>query len=233
MRILHLDDDPLQRDVVQAWLRPAGHEVVAVATGAEALRALERGGFDLAILDWRVPDVSGEEVLRWIRRRQPRMPVIFATANDTEEQVAYILGAGADDYLVKPLRRVEFLARIAALARRARGGADGGGVVTLGPYQVDFERRSIALGGQALRMTPRMTDVALLFFRKRGELVPRAQILEEVWGGRAQVETRTVDTHVSRVRHALELDGRHGWRLAAIYQHGYRLEEVPGGGAAG
>jgi DNA-binding response OmpR family regulator len=78
-------------------------------------------------------------------------------------------------------------------------------------------------------MTPRMTDVALLFFRKRGELVPRAQILEEVWGSRAQVETRTVDTHVSRVRHALELDGRHGWRLAAIYQHGYRLEEAPGG----
>jgi two-component system, OmpR family, response regulator RegX3 len=227
MRILHVDDDPLQLELTARWLEPEGHALSAYANGADAIKAVQRDSFDLAILDWMIPDVSGEEVLRWIRQRNAAMPVMFVTANDEESEIAHILGLGADDYLVKPLRRLEFLARIAALARRAGHGGPGvDKVIEAGAYVVDLQAREVRLHGRAVAITPRMAGIAMLLFRKRGEIVSRSHIYEEVWGRREQLETRTVDTHVSRLRTALELDGRHGWRLSSVYQHGYRLEEA-------
>jgi two-component system response regulator RegX3 len=177
----------------------------------------------MAVLDWMVPDVSGEEVLRWIRARHRAMPVLFATANDSEAEVAHILSIGADDYLVKPLRRLEFVARLAALARRAAPAA-AEELIEEPPYAFDVRRRKAVLAGREIEVSPRMFELAVLLFRKRGELVSRTHIYEHVWGRREDVQTRTVDTHVSRLRGALELDGRHGWRLASVYQLGYRLE---------
>jgi DNA-binding response OmpR family regulator len=227
MRILHLDDDRLQLELTHAWLTEAGHTVVSCAHSRDALRAVERDSFDLAVLDWMLPDISGEEVLQWIRKRNLRMPVLFATANDTEDEIAHILGLGADDYLVKPLRRREFLARVAALARRSAQASEAPREsMVLGPYRCQPDGASIFLNEVPVKMTPRMTALALLLFRKNGELVSRQRIYEEVWGHRERLDTRTVDTHVSRLRTALELDGRHGWRLTSVYQHGYRLEEV-------
>ena len=223
MRILHLDDDRLQLDLVRAWLEPAGHTVTSCSTGKDALKSVERETFDMAVLDWMVPDVSGEEVLRWIRARHRAMPVIFATSNDGEPEVAHILSIGADDYLVKPLRRLEFLARVGALARRAAADLVDEAIEEP-PYALDLRRRTVHLAGREVEVSPRMFDLAVLLFRRRGELVSRAHIYEHVWGRREDVQTRTVDTHVSRLRGALELDGRHGWRLASVYQLGYRLE---------
>ena len=223
MRILHLDDDRLQLDLVRQWLEPAGHVVVGCASGREALKAIDRETFDMAVLDWMVPDVSGEEVLRSLRARHRAMPVIFATANDGEAEVAHILSIGADDYLVKPLRRLEFLARVGALARRAAPAA-ADELIEEPPYCFDVRRRKVRLAEREVEVSPRMFELAVLLFRKRGELVSRSHIYEHVWGRRETVQTRTVDTHVSRLRGALELDGRHGWRLASVYQLGYRLE---------
>ena len=223
MRVLHLDDDRLQLDLVRQWLEPVGHSVHSCASGNEALKAVDRETFDMAVLDWMVPDVSGEEVLRWIRARRRTMPVIFATASDSEAEVAHILSIGADDYLVKPLRRLEFLARVGALARRAAPVA-AEEVIEEPPYAFDVRRRKAVLAGREIEVSPRMFELAVLLFRKRGELVSRPHIYEQVWGRREEVQTRTVDTHVSRLRGALELDGRHGWRLASVYQLGYRLE---------
>ena len=222
MRILHLDDDRLQLDLVRQWTEPAGHVVHGCTSGTEALKAIERETFDMSVLDWMVPDLSGEEVLRWIRARHPAMPVIFATSNGGEAEVAHILSIGADDYLVKPLRRLEFLARLDALARRSSPAP--AQELEAPPYLLDVRRRKIALDGREVEVSPRMFDLALLLFRKRGELVSRAHIYEHVWARRDAPQTRTVDTHVSRLRVALELDGRHGWRLASVYQLGYRLE---------
>lgn len=229
MRIILLEDDPDQLAIARLWLEEKGHQVHGFPRGAEVIRAVERETFDLAILDWMVPDVSGEEVLRWIRKREGRTPVMFATAKDEESEIVHILGLGADDYVVKPLRRMEFLARVEALGRRY-GGATAGvdEVIVAGPYRVDGRTRTVALGGEVVKLTPRMAAVALVLFRKRGELVSRGQLYEEVWGRREALETRTVDTHVSRLRQALQLDGRHGWKLTSVYQHGYRLEEAAG-----
>jgi DNA-binding response OmpR family regulator len=225
MRILYLDDDRLQLDLARAWLEPEGHAVVCCGSGEEAIKAIERDAFDLAVLDWRMPEPSGEEVLRWIRARGHGIPVMFATSSDAEQEIVHILDLGADDYLVKPLRRGEFVARVNALARRIAG-REGDADIEAPPYLVRPGAQRVELNGVAVKMTPRMAQVAIALFRKRGELVSRAYLYEVVWGLREHLDTRTVDTHISRVRTALELDGRHGWRLATVYQHGYRLERT-------
>jgi DNA-binding response OmpR family regulator len=227
MRVLLLEDDPLQQELAATWLREAGHSVIAVGRSRDAMRVLEKERIDLAIFDWNLPDLAGDELLRWVRERQRRLPVMFATARDEEAEIASILSLGADDYVVKPLRRLEFTARVAALGRRA-GVLEGtsGAVLEVGPYRLDSRARTIALEGRVVKMTPRTLDVAMLLFGKRGELVTRSQLHEQVWGHRGQEDTRSIDTHVSRLRQALELDGRHGWKLVAVYQHGYRLEQA-------
>jgi two-component system response regulator RegX3 len=227
VRILLLEDDPLQMELARTWLLGHGHRVHATTSGNDALKALERETFDLAIFDWMVPDIGGDELLRWLRQREQRMPVMFATARDEEMEVASILALGADDYVAKPLRRMEFLARVDALGRRAGVMEQPRNeVIEVPPWRLERESRTVLLHGRPVKMTPRMIDVAFLLFRRRGQLVPRAQLYEQVWGRRAELDTRTADTHVSRLRQALELDGRHGWKLSAVYQHGYRLEET-------
>lgn len=225
MKILHLDDDRFLLDLAKRWLEDAGHQVTDCEGGQEAIRAIREGSFDLAILDWRIPDVPGDEVLRWIRAHHARMPVIFATSLDQEEEVARILNMGADDYLVKPLRRAEFLARVLAVGRRA-GVEAPDETIDEAPYVVNPRERSITLGGVPVKLTPRLFDLAHLLFSRRGELVTRGQIYLQVWGQAEATESRTVDTHMSRLRQVLELDGRHGWKLTSVYQHGYRLESA-------
>lgn len=224
MRVLYVDDHPLQLEIAKQWLESDGHTFHGFGQGADALKALQRDTFDLAVLDWMMPGVSGEEILRHIRSTNLRLPVLFATANDDEAEIVHILGLGADDYLVKPLRKGEFLARVRALARRAGKADEAESPIEIAAYRLDPASRTAYLKGKPVRMTPRMFAVALLAFRRVGELISRAHIYEEVWGHREALETRTVDTHVSRVRSVLQLDGRHGLRLTSIYQHGYRLE---------
>lgn len=228
LRVLLLEDDPLQLELAASWLREAGYDVVDASTGRDAMRILADGTVDLAIFDWMLPDITGDEVLQWLRERQRRMPVMFATSRDEEAEVSSMLELGADDYVAKPLRRREFVARVAALARRAGLAHEPEDQwLQLGPYRINRTARTISLSGRGVKLTPRMMEVALLLFRKHGELVTRKQLYEQVWGHREALDTRSVDTHVSRLRQALELDGRHGWRLAAVYQHGYRLESMP------
>ena len=228
MRIMLLEDDPLQLELAARWLEDAGHQVTGVTRGNEAMKTLGRDTFDLAILDWMIPDLPGDDLLRWIRSRHRRLPVMFATARDEELEIATILKLGADDYVVKPLRRLEFVARVEAVGRRA-GVVDTAesAVIEDGAYRIDLEARQVTMHGKPVKMTPRMIEVAAFMFRKRGELVSRAHLYEQVWGRRELLDTRTVDTHISRLRQALELDGRHGLRLSAVYQHGYRLEQAP------
>ena len=118
MNVLLVDDDPLQRDLVRNWLLARGHAVECAADGAQAKVALAARRFDVVVLDWMMPDVSGQEVLCWLRARGSGPAVLFATACGDEFDIASILELGADDYVVKPLRRLELVARVEALARR-------------------------------------------------------------------------------------------------------------------
>jgi DNA-binding response OmpR family regulator len=174
-----------------------------------------------------LPESSGMEVLTWVRQSfLGRLPVIFITARDSEEYVVAALQAGADDYLVKPARRRELLARVQAVGRRAGAVQPQEVISGSEPYVIDVGRRVVHLRGKAMELTSKEFDLAAYMFNNAGRLVTRAALLERVWGRSPNISTRTVDAHVSRIRKKLEIDEQNGWRLISVYQHGYRLERA-------
>lgn len=229
-RIAVLEDDASQARLVENWIASQGYACRLFDRGEEILKAVLRDTYDLVILDWRVPDLSGEEVLRAMRGSgRDRVPVLFTTAHNREEDIVHALRAGADDYLVKPLRRLEFLARVEALLRRAGGRApEAERPIEIGAFVLDPAGRTLLRDGAAVELTQKEFEMAALLFRNVGRLLSRAYILDTVWGIDADVGTRTVDTHASQLRSKLGLYPESGWRLSAVYQHGYRLEQLSG-----
>ena len=227
MRIALLEDDTEQAERTAALLHGAGHQVSVFGRGRLLLRQLSNETYDLIMLDWEIPDVSGYEVLQRIRGQPtPQTPILFLTHRDTEEDVVRALQAGADDFLIKPPRDRELLARVAALGRRSRDGAPHDEVIELAPFRIDPRQRRIECDGVALELTRREFEVAMLLFRNVGKVLSRGHIMQAVWGHSAVTTTRTVDMHVSRVRKVLGLSAAIGLRLTAIYGYGYRLEHV-------
>jgi two-component system response regulator RegX3 len=227
-RIAVLEDDASQAKLVQHWLAAQGLNCRMFERGEEILKALLRDTYDLVILDWRVPDLSGEEVLKAVRKnvREP-LPVLFTTGRDREEDIVYALRIGADDYLIKPLRRMEFLARVDALLRRSRGlRREGDDIIEAGGIRIDTHGRTVLKDGVQVDLTHKEFEMAAVLFRNVGRLMSRAYLLDTVWGIQADVSTRTVDTHASQLRSKLGLYPESGWRLSSIYQHGYRMERV-------
>lgn len=227
MRIAIVEDDVSQADLVRIWLVGAGHACHTFARGREFMRVMARDSFDLIVLDWELPDVNGDAILAWVRAnvREP-VPVLFTTARDAEADIVQALKAGADDYLVKPLRKQELLARVEALGRRAHPKPRTAEHLKLAEFDVDIDRRVVTRHGAEVDLTQKDFDLAVFLFRNVGNLVSRGHILESVWGRTSDLNTRTVDTHVSRLRSKLGLVPENGWKLTAVYQHGYRLEQV-------
>jgi DNA-binding response OmpR family regulator len=222
-----LEDDADQAALVGQWLEESGYKVRMFRTAAEFRRRQGTATIDLLLLDWMLPDTAGIDVLGWIRASaNARLPVIFLTARNEEEDLVRALDDGGDDYVVKPAKRRELIARVDALLRRRTVNGEPGGEIDLPPYRLDPLRRRISVNGRDIELTQREFDLASFLFRRQGRIVARDALLENVWNLSAAVSTRTVDTHVSRLRKKLDLNGEHGWRLAAIYQHGYRLEQV-------
>ena len=233
MRIALLEDDPAQSDLVRLWITGAGHICHSFDRSREFMRVLAHDSFDLLVLDWELPDLNGDEVLTWARANgHENVPVLFTTARNEEQDIVAALKAGADDYLVKPLRKDELLARIGALARRSGARTSPRAGFKVGEFEVDPDRRVVTRDGKAVDLTQKDFDLAAFLFKNVGNLVSRGHILETVWGRSPELNTRTVDTHVSRLRTKLGLTPENGWRLSAIYQHGYRLEQLPADAAA-
>jgi two-component system response regulator RegX3 len=223
LRIAILEDDPDQLALLRHWLVPEGHDVHGYLAGREMMKSAARESFDLFILDWQVPDVSGVDVLAWLREKVSRqVPVLFTTVRDAEEDIVFALNRGADDYMVKPIRRSELLARVNALLRRAYPAA-GESRLSLPPFDIDVQAGEIRRNGERVSLTRKEFELALLFFRNVGRLLSRGYLQEAVWGRHAEVATRTVDTHVSQVRKKLDLREQTGWRILPIYNYGYRM----------
>lgn len=228
MRIALLEDDPVQSTTLAAWLREAGHVVHTYASARDLRRDVGRESFDVFLLDWMLPEQSGEEVLRWLReQRGESVPIIFLTARNAEEDIVAALSAGADDYMTKPLRRAEMLSRIAAVWRRSQPRSRELDVVEYPPYRFEVSTHRALRNGAPVELTEKEFNLAVFLFRNLGRLLSRGHLLEAVWGLNASVATRTVDTHVSRVRSKLELRPENGFRLTPAYNYGYRLESLP------
>jgi DNA-binding response OmpR family regulator len=195
-------------------------------TASDFRRRLGNEAVDLVLLDRSLPDARGLEVLSWIRQSpNASLPVIFLTASGDEADIVEGLAAGADDYVVKPPKQGELLARVAAVLRRRGVDAEGSDTLELPPYSIDSQRRQVSINGEPVDLTQREYELACYLFRRQGRIVSRDALLENVWNLAGGVSTRTVDTHISRLRKKLGLSGEYGWRLTAVYQHGYRIEQ--------
>lgn len=226
MKIALLEDDPQQAELVNTWLTEAGHTVMHQANGKSFLKAFTADIFDLAILDWELPDQTGIDVLRNLRVVQKQnLPVFFTTQRDTEEDIVNALTTGADDYLIKPLRKAELLARLEAIRRRA-GIESAEDILRIGNVEVDTIKNEIRVDGETVKATQKEFGIAVEFFKNEGQVLSREYLLKQVWGVKADINTRTVDMHVSRVRRSLKINPEMGYRITTIFQHGYRLEKV-------
>jgi len=224
LRIAILEDDPDQLALLTRWLSIAGHSVHGYLLGNEVLKFAGRESFDLFVLDWEVPDLSGVEVLRWIRASLSKVvPILFVTVRDTEQDIVHALTAGADDYMIKPARQSELLARVGALLRRAYPQKEET-LLAHPPYAFDTLSHRASMNGTAVDLTPKEFELAVLLFRNVGRLLSRGHLQEAVWGRKSNLATRSVDTHVSQVRKKLGLAGASGFRIVPVYNYGYRLE---------
>jgi DNA-binding response OmpR family regulator len=233
LRIAILEDDPDQLALLRHWLLPEGHDVHGYLAGRDAMKFAARESFDLFILDWQVPDVSGVDVLAWLRAKvSKKVPVLFTTVRDTEDDIVFALNRGADDYMIKPLRKQELLARVNALLRRAYPDSEEK-QLSYPPFTIDLQNGEIRRDGVRVNLTHKEFEVSVVLFRNLGRLLSRGYLQEAVWGRSADIATRTIDTHISQVRKKLDLHASSGYRVVPIYNYGYRLEKFsappPGG----
>ncbi len=224
MRIAALDDDPLQLELLQQVATEAGHSCHSYLKGAALQQALRRESFDLLLIDWELPDSSGPDIVRWVREQiSKEVPVIFVTHRSEEADIVEGLASGADDFMIKPIRAGELRARIAALLRRAYP-LTAQSVLDFGPYRFLTTTNGIEMDGQPVEVTHREYSLALTLFQSQGRLLSRDHLREVVWGHNAEVQSRSLDTHVSRLRNLLNLRAGQPYAISAVYGYGYRLD---------
>ncbi len=226
MRIAILEDDSDQLRMLTNWLEGCGYIVRGYATGRDFKREISRETFDLFILDWEIPDTSGTEVLTWLRANiSLSAPVLFATVHDAEEDIVGALALGADDYMVKPLRRRETVARVGAMLRRANQ-KQPESKLSSPPYEIDTAHRKILLNGAPVHLSSTEFDLALTFFRNPGRVMSRSYLQELVWGNLELIATRTVDMYVSHIRKKLGMNQHSNYKIVAVPSRGYRLDRL-------
>jgi len=237
--ILVVDDEPTLRETLAEAIEADGLRVITAADGKEALERFRADPPDLVLLDIMLPQISGIEVCR-IMRRESSVPIIMLTAKDSEIDKVVGLELGADDYVTKPFSLRELLARIRAQMRRldsAHSAADlevsaaGPGPITFGAVSVDLAGHRLLRDGTTLPIKPKAFELLAFLVRNPGQVFSREQLLEKVWGYDYAGETRTVDVHVHWLRSAIEADASQPRYLQTIRGVGYvlRLSSEPAG----
>ena len=219
-RVLIVDDDPDIRRLVRHHLEQAGFEVAAVESGREGLaHSLERTP-DLVVLDLMLPDLDGNEVCRAIRSQAgPALPILMLSARS--EEIDRVLGfeLGADDYVVKPFSPRELVLRVRSLLRRT--GAAAGETLVSGRLTLDAARRRSTLDGAAVTLTAKEFDLIFTLVKAGGKVLSRAYLMDHVWGYHGDSDSRTLDTHVRRLRGKLGAVGRN---IQTVRGVGYRYD---------
>ena len=223
-KILIVDDQEELLSGLAVNFRREGYDVVTATSGEAALGLASREAPDLIVLDVMMPGMSGFDVCRELRRRGIETPIIMLTARGEEIDRVVGLEVGADDYITKPFSLRELLARVRARLRRRQPAPVG----TLGRYrfgevEIDFEKFRAARRGRALEMSAKEFDLLGLLVRRRGEVLTRDEILKQVWGYDDPPATRTVDTHIVKLRQKIEDDPGNPVHILTVYGEGYRF----------
>jgi DNA-binding response OmpR family regulator len=225
-RFAIVEDDPAQQDLLQHVARSLGASSEVFGSGEQLLKSLRRETFDLLLVDWNLPGMQGPDIVRAVRtERGLDFPIIFVTSRALEPEIVSGLTAGADDYVAKPVRPAELAARIGALMRRAypQPKVD---QLTYGPYAFDTVQRTATLRGVPVDLQPREFDLAVFFFTNTGRLLSRAHLTESAMHASPDAISRSLDTHISRLRTKLSIGPANGYKLSSVYGMGYRLDEV-------
>lgn len=227
MSILVVEDESALAEVLRYNLESEGFKVVVAHDGRSAMEQLEDAHPDLVILDWMLPEMSGLDICRTMRRRPELrdVPVIMLTAKGEEYDRVRGLDAGADDYVVKPFSPKELIARVRAVLRRTKAGASGE-PLRAGPLEMDLEAHRVRRGGSEVALAPTEFRLLRVLMERPGRVYSREQLLDLVWGRDSEVELRTVDVHVRRLRVALNANGAIDL-IRTVRSEGYSLEANP------
>ena len=215
------DDDGLRRGLVDN-LSFEGYQVLAAEDGAKALKLASENEPSLIVLDVMMPKVNGFEVCRSIRAKGLTMPILLLTARSDEQDIVLGLNLGADDYVTKPFRTREFLARVKALLRRSNVLARKS--IVFGPFTLDVASHKLLKNNVPVELTPKEYSLLAYLLENRGQALSREQILSAVWGMTRFVTTRSVDRCVTTLRKKIEQDVRKPSFITTVREHGYRFE---------
>ncbi|WP_354687550.1 response regulator transcription factor [Cupriavidus necator] len=224
MKIAALQADPTLAVSIEQTLRLNGHQCTRYLSGRTMIGALRGKSFDLLMLDCDTPGIPALEVLAWVRRTHGHeVPVMLTGTSNEEGFVAACFAQGADSYVAKPLRTGELAARVLALLRRTRLAGE---VCDLshGVFRFATTERRAWVSGKTVLLAPKEYDLAVLLFRNLGSLVLRQTMVDQVWRYELDPASRTVDSHLSRVRTKLALWPHNGVRLCSVYGLGSRLD---------
>jgi two-component system response regulator RegX3 len=235
IRILVVEDEESYREALQAGLRNEGFAVELAADGLEGLREFAARPPDLVLLDVLLPGLSGTEVCRRMRALAP-VPVIMVTALDAEVDIVLGLEMGAADYVTKPYRLRELVARIQAVLRRVQPPSlpvpgrplvevvPTLEIVQAGPVRIDFARREVRAGSETVHLSRREFDLLSLLLSPPGQVRTRDELIDRLWSGRDLADTRTLDTHIRRLRVKLERDPADPQFLVTVRGVGFRFD---------
>jgi two-component system KDP operon response regulator KdpE len=221
--VLVVDDEPALARALAINLRAHGWDVVTAADGRGALEAAAERHPDVVVLDLGLPDMDGTEVIAGLRG-WTSVPIVVLSARQHGEDKVEALDLGADDYVTKPFAMNELMARLRAAVRRGQEAAPAAADVEVGDLAIDLARKRVTRSGQDIRLTPTEWGFLELLARNLGKLVPRAQILREVWGPGYEKETHYLRVYAAQLRRKLEDDPAHPRHLVTTSGLGYTLE---------
>jgi DNA-binding response OmpR family regulator len=226
MRIAILEDGLDQLRLISHAMAGLGHACHEYTDGKSLLDALERLRFDLLILDWSLPDIDGPALVNAVRSvSDNRLPILFMTDRSNGPGMVESLHAGADDFMIQPISSGELEARVGGLLRRSYPALHEPQLV-FGPYQFLPAWRTVKVRGVRVDLRNREYDLALFLFQNIGRLLSREHLYEEIWGASFEALSRSLDTHLSRIRAKLDLHPSNGFLLVALRGLGYRLEMI-------
>ena len=222
-RILIIEDERNMVTGLQFNLEARGYKVSAAYDGEDGHRKALELHPDLIILDLMLPKCDGYEVCRRLKKEVPDIPIVMLTARSQESEVVLGLELGADDYVTKPFSVLELMARIKTVLMRASPESRNAGVLQIGDLVVDFGQYAAEKAGRPVDLSPREFEILRYFSKRRGEAVSRSELLNAVWGYDSSSLSRTVDTHIAKLRQKIEADPRSPRHIVTIHGIGYKL----------